>query len=173
MPFESTASTRLIRCDSFIVKISCATYIKSIWQIAQDMYYVMKKNINMFQLPKLDENTYYETRSWGRPFFPNLCETIPIDINLDVDNIDAEIKMRKEIIRQVLSGIEYGALSYIARETGFNIEEVKALVESDSMFRKSIIRTKTGGEVYMLNTKFSTLVDAWRAFRDFNAKVYY
>jgi hypothetical protein len=149
IPFESAIST-IPTENNGIIKISCATYMESLWQILQNI---------------LNEKVFSDSET----LVINRCETILIDI----DKVDAEIKQRKEMIRQALTGGEYGSLSYIAMETGFNIEEVKALVESDNMFRKSIIRTKKGDEVYMLNTKFSALVDAWRAFRDFNAKVYY
>jgi len=67
----------------------------------------------------------------------------------------------------------YASLSSVAKETGLNVEELRAFFSTHAQkFRKSLIRGQNGEEVYLLNTPMSRLADLWKAFRDLNAKKY-
>ena len=78
------------------------------------------------------------------------------------------------IIKRVLAdSVGYASLPYIAREAKLDIADVARLLDSDHpTFRKSFIRTKNGEDVYLLNTPYSWLSDAWRAFCYLNALKY-
>lgn len=80
---------------------------------------------------------------------------------------------KTNVIKKVLAeSVGYASLPYIAREAKLDIADAARILDSDHTFRKSFIRTKNGEDVYLLNTPYSWLSDAWKAFCYFNALKY-
>lgn len=78
----------------------------------------------------------------------------------------AEIDAIKRLLRQ---GSGYASLSFITRKTGLRVEDFCRILRESNAFRKSLIVTETGDDVYMLNTPFSGLLDIWKTFCHLNA----
>lgn len=76
------------------------------------------------------------------------------------------------VTRLLKNGSGYATLSFITRKTRLRVEDFEQLVFDTSAFRKSLITTKDGGDVYCLNTPFSWLTDLWKAFCYVNALKY-
>lgn len=87
---------------------------------------------------------------------------------------DAESLALDEAVSDVIKkNSGYASLSSVAKETETDPEVLRTYFANHSdQFRKSLIRAKDGGEVYLLNTPLSALTDAWNAFRDLNGKKY-
>jgi len=67
----------------------------------------------------------------------------------------------------------YVSLSGLSRLSGASPDLIQSFVMNHpEKVRTSILRDETGGEVYLLNTKFSGIKDAWNAFRYINSKKY-
>jgi hypothetical protein len=85
----------------------------------------------------------------------------------------ASDRHKTDVIKRVLAkSVGYASLPYIAREAQLDIADAARVLASDRIFRKSLIRTKNGEDVYLLNTPFSWLLDAWKAFCYLNALKY-
>lgn len=153
--FESTIATIPIETEG-LVRLDSGTSTESVARMLCDVDDAVKRNIAQFI-------EYYINDLPAPP----LCGTGLLDISI-------EFTYKRWMVKKAMDGrYSYATLSSIAMATGLNINEVKWVIDSDNdTFRKSIIRTKTGDEVYMLNTRFSGIVDAWRAFRHFNAWKY-
>lgn len=67
------------------------------------------------------------------------------------------------------NGSSYATVEYLSQECATDPLLTKVSLESSSSFRKSWIKTEGGSDVYMLNTRFSFLIDAWQAFRHLNS----
>lgn len=69
-----------------------------------------------------------------------------------------------EQIKDVLKNSKgYASLPYIAKYAELSIDEAKSILMSSNQFRKSFI-IWNGGDVYMLNTRWSLLTDIWKTF---------
>jgi|SRR5271165_1293160 len=79
---------------------------------------------------------------------------------------------RKAAVKAIMENVRYASLPYIARKTNLNAEEAARILESDPAFRKSFFKTKSGQDVYMLNSSLSWLRDAWSVFRYINSMKY-
>jgi hypothetical protein len=80
---------------------------------------------------------------------------------------------KTDVIKEVLAqSVGYASLSYIAHEAQLDIADAARLLRTNPAFRKSLIRTTEGEDVYLLNTRFSCLSDAWKWFCYLNALKY-
>jgi hypothetical protein len=78
----------------------------------------------------------------------------------------AEIDTIKRLLQQ---GSGYASLSFITRKTGLTAEDFHELLGKTNQFKKSVIVTEDGDEVYRLNSTFGSLRDIWNAFCHLNA----
>jgi hypothetical protein len=81
----------------------------------------------------------------------------------------AEIEAIKRLLEQ---GCGYASLSFITRKTGLTAENFHQLIRKTNQFKKSVIITEDGDEVYRLNSTFGGLRDIWKAFCYLNAIKY-
>jgi hypothetical protein len=81
----------------------------------------------------------------------------------------AEIDAIKRLLEQ---GSGYASLSFITRKTGLTAEDFHQLIRKTNQFKKSVIITEDGDEVYRLNSTFGGLRDILKAFCYLNAMKY-
>ena len=73
---------------------------------------------------------------------------------------------KANVIKRVLAECSgYATISYIGRRSRVDTCDAERILNANSSFRLSFIRAKNGEPVYLLNTKFALLRDAWKAFR--------
>lgn len=78
-------------------------------------------------------------------------------------------KSLKKVRAAFNGGAEYFSLKYLTSKTRYSAARIKHIVrENPSEFRKSLLRTTWGGEVYMRNTKFAVVRDLVNTFRNLN-----
>jgi hypothetical protein len=81
----------------------------------------------------------------------------------------AEIDAIKRLLEH---GSGYASLSFITHKTGLTAEDFYQLIRKTNQFKKSVIITEDGDEVYRLNSTFGVLRDIWKAFCHLNAMKY-
>jgi hypothetical protein len=78
-------------------------------------------------------------------------------------------KSLKKVRSAFTGGAEYVSLKYITNKTRYSAAMVKYVISANpGEFRKSLLRTEWGGEVYMRNTRYAFLRDLVNTFRHIN-----
>jgi hypothetical protein len=75
---------------------------------------------------------------------------------------------RAQIEAAIKQSTGYASLSFIANKSKVGRKDARNILLSDRRFRKSLIIASNGDEVFMLNTNFSAIRDAWNTFRHLN-----
>lgn len=92
--------------------------------------------------------------------------------SIEINQTEYEERGRVLIQKAIAESVGYASLPYLIRNTNLNEKELARILDSDSAFRKSFIRTKGGHSVYMLNSRYGWLRDTWNAFRYLNSLKY-
>ena len=110
----------------------------------------------------------YSAHHWEDNRKPNKLCYICISQSSPADDT-TKVQVIKRILRES-SG--YASVSYIARQSGLEKNDVNRLLNTNDDFRKSLIKTKNGEDVYLLNAPLSGLIDLWNTFRFFSTMKY-
>lgn len=91
---------------------------------------------------------------------------IAISANHRTENVAA-------IIKHVLEGsLGYVSASYVARTYGISMGDVRNALANKKDFRKSFLKTNSGQDAYMLNSRFSFIRDVWNTFCFINSRMF-
>jgi hypothetical protein len=122
-------------------------------QSADDLYRLVPREPEQAQSPEAHQISERTSDVLSHVFNTNTYET-------------AEVDAVRHLLEQ-RSG--YASLSFITHKTGMTAEAFHLLIRKTSQFKKSVIITDDGGEVYRLNSSFGGLRDIWKAFCHINA----
>lgn len=81
---------------------------------------------------------------------------------------EAAILREAYVLLEALDG--YAALSYLKDRLRFAHSELERVLNSNDVFRRSLISGPGGQPVYILESRFGLFKDMWAAFKYYNAK---